>query len=138
MLYSLVLETPTEWPGWTESATRTEMRAAAADLRHLQGFLGAVGREQDVSSLGPEDAYLSTIAGKRPASWEGGGMDRARARGRSPVSGSKRHYRPGATKRLTVQATPVQEIAWTDAGRKMNMPLGPFLSFAWGRRRRRP
>jgi hypothetical protein len=64
MLYSLVLETPAEWPGWTESATRTEMRAAAADLRHLQGFLRAVGREKDVSSLGPEDAYLSTVAGK--------------------------------------------------------------------------
>jgi hypothetical protein len=64
MLYSLMLETPAEWPGWTESATRTEMRAAAADLRHLQGFLASVGREREVSSLDPEDAYLSTIAAK--------------------------------------------------------------------------
>jgi hypothetical protein len=75
MLYSLVLETPTEWPGWTESATRTELRAAAADLRHLQGFLGAVGRERHVSSLDAEDAYLSNIAEKlsrqlgRAAGW---------------------------------------------------------------------
>jgi hypothetical protein len=75
MLYSLILDTPTEWPGWTESATRTELRAAAADLRHLQGFLGAVGREKEVSSLSPEDAYLSLIAGKlsrqlgRAAGW---------------------------------------------------------------------
>src|SRR6476661_2810567 len=64
MLYSLMLETPAEWPGWTESATRTEMRAAAADLRHLQGFLASVGREREVSSLDPEDAYLSNIAAK--------------------------------------------------------------------------
>jgi len=35
MLYSLVLETPAEWPPWKESATRTELRAAAMDLRHL-------------------------------------------------------------------------------------------------------
>jgi hypothetical protein len=62
MLYSLMLETPAEWPGWTESATKTEMRAAAADLRHLQGFLASVGRERDVSSLDPEDAYLSGTA----------------------------------------------------------------------------
>jgi len=64
MLYSLMLETPAEWPGWTESATRTEMRAALADLRHLQGFLASVGRERQVSSLDPEDAYLSQIAAK--------------------------------------------------------------------------
>jgi hypothetical protein len=64
MLYSLVLETPAEWPPWTESATRTEMRAALADLRHLEGFLGAVGREREVSSLDPEDAYLSGIAAR--------------------------------------------------------------------------
>lgn len=64
MLYSLLLETPAEWPGWEESATKTEMRAAARDLRHLQGFLASVGREREVSSLDAEDAYLSMIAGK--------------------------------------------------------------------------
>ena len=64
MLYSLILEAPAEWPGWTESATRTEMRAAVADLRHLQGFLASVGREREVSSLDPEDAYLSNVAAR--------------------------------------------------------------------------
>jgi len=64
MLYSLLLDTPAEWPGWPESSTRTEMRAAVADLRHLQGFLGAVGRERETSSLDSEDAYLSNIAAK--------------------------------------------------------------------------
>jgi hypothetical protein len=64
MLYSLLLDSPAEWPGWPESSTRTEMRAAVADLRHLQGFLGAVGRERETSSLDPEDAYLSNVAAK--------------------------------------------------------------------------
>jgi hypothetical protein len=64
MLYSLILDTPTEWAGWPESATRTELRAAGADLRHLQGFLRAVGREREVSSLDAEDAYLSLVAGR--------------------------------------------------------------------------
>jgi hypothetical protein len=64
MLYSLILETPAEWPAWPESSTRTEMRAAVADLRHMQGFLASVGRERELSSLDPEDAYLSTLAAK--------------------------------------------------------------------------
>ena len=64
MLYSLLLETPAEWPGWTESTTRTELRAAAADLRHLEGFLAAVGKEHAVASLSIEDAFLSKIAAK--------------------------------------------------------------------------
>ena len=64
LLYSLILEAPAEWPPWAESTTRTELRAAAVDLRHLQGFLASVGRERQVSSLSPEDAYLALIAGK--------------------------------------------------------------------------
>src|SRR6476661_6795604 len=59
MLYSLLLDSPAEWPGWVESSTRTEMRAAVADLRHIQGFLASVGRERETSSLDSEDAYLS-------------------------------------------------------------------------------
>jgi hypothetical protein len=82
MLYSLMLDTPAEWPGWRESATKTEMRAAAADLRHLQGFLASVGRERDVSSLDAEDAYLSTVAAKLARQiGHAAGRDRARAGG---------------------------------------------------------
>jgi hypothetical protein len=85
MLYSLMLDTPTEWPGWTESATKTEMRAAAADLRHLQGFLGAVGRERDVSSLDAEDAFLSSIAARlsRQIGHAAAGIERELAGGRN-------------------------------------------------------
>jgi hypothetical protein len=64
MLHTMILENYRPWPGWPESSTRTEMRAALADLRHLQGFLGSVGREKDISSLDPEDAYLSNVAAK--------------------------------------------------------------------------
>jgi hypothetical protein len=64
MLHTMILESYDPWPGWPESSTRTEMRAAVADLRHMQGFLASVGREREVSSLDPEDAYLSTLAAK--------------------------------------------------------------------------
>ena len=64
MLHSMILESYDPWPGWPESSTRTEMRAALADMRHLQGFLASVGRERELSSLDPEDAYLSTLAAK--------------------------------------------------------------------------
>ena len=40
------------------------MRAAGADLRHLQGFLRSVEKEREVSSLDAEDAYLALMAGK--------------------------------------------------------------------------
>lgn len=64
MLYNLLLETPAEWPEWQESTTRVEMKAAAADLRHLQGFLRSVARENKVSSLDVEDGWLSNLARK--------------------------------------------------------------------------
>jgi hypothetical protein len=64
MLHTMILESYDPWPGWPESSTKTEMRAALADLRHLQGFLASVGREKDLSSLDPEDAYLSNTAAR--------------------------------------------------------------------------
>jgi hypothetical protein len=62
MLYGLVLEPPTGWPEWEASATRTELSAAVADLRHLQGFLTSVGQEHEAASLGPIDERLSRFA----------------------------------------------------------------------------
>jgi hypothetical protein len=50
------------WPPWEESSTRTEMRAALADLRHSVGFLASIGKERRVSSLSPGDAKLSKFA----------------------------------------------------------------------------
>ena len=67
MLHGMILESYNPWPGWPESSTRTELRAALADLRHLEGFLGAVGREHVVSSLTRPDDRLSRFAARRAA-----------------------------------------------------------------------
>ncbi len=63
-LFTMVLEHYGNWPAWTESPTRTELRAAVADLRHLEGFLTSVGREHRLSSLSSEDATLSQSAAR--------------------------------------------------------------------------
>jgi hypothetical protein len=80
MMYSLLLDTPAEWPGWPESSTRTELRAAVADLRHLQGFLWSVGSERKLSSLDVEDAFLSKLAPQlgKLAGWIEDGLAEAR------------------------------------------------------------
>jgi hypothetical protein len=67
MLFPMILENYDPWPGWPESSTRTELRAALADLRHLEGFLGVVGRENALSSLGREDDRLSRFAARQAA-----------------------------------------------------------------------
>jgi hypothetical protein len=67
MLHTLILEKCDPWPGWPESSTRTELRAALADLRHLEGFLGAVGREHALSSLRRGDDRLSRFASRQAA-----------------------------------------------------------------------
>ncbi len=67
MLHGMILESYNPWPGWPESSTRTELRAALADLRHLEGFLGAVGREHVASSLTRPDDRLSRFAARQAA-----------------------------------------------------------------------
>jgi hypothetical protein len=52
ILFTMILENYAPWPGWPESSTRTELRAALADLRHVEGFLGAVGRARRVFPWG--------------------------------------------------------------------------------------
>ena len=62
LLYHLALE-GTRRPA-DESLTRVDLRAAAADLRYLEGFLLAVERQAEDSSLPPEDEALARFAGK--------------------------------------------------------------------------
>lgn len=62
--FSMMLETYDRWPEWPESSTRMELRAAAADMRHLQGFLASIGQERHLSSLDKADARLSKHASK--------------------------------------------------------------------------
>jgi hypothetical protein len=62
LLLNLALECSGSWPVHPEGTTGSELRAVVSDLRHLQGFLGAVGREHIVSSLGSRDSALSQFA----------------------------------------------------------------------------
>jgi hypothetical protein len=62
--FTMMLESYDRWPAWRETSTRTEMRAAVADMRHLQGFLGSIGLERHHSSLDAGDAKLSKHASR--------------------------------------------------------------------------
>ena len=65
MLHESSLEMARYAPPGGESATREELRAAAADLRHLQGFLAAVARWQEESELSPADEELAALAARQ-------------------------------------------------------------------------
>jgi hypothetical protein len=65
LLHELVLEYYRHWPNWLEGVTATELRAAVADLRHLEGYLGAVGREHEEASLTEPEMALSRLAARQ-------------------------------------------------------------------------
>ena len=65
LLHELVLEYYHHWPNWLEGVTATELRAAVADLRHLEGYLGAVGREHEEASLTEPEMALSRLAARQ-------------------------------------------------------------------------
>jgi len=60
--YTMLLEVYGFWPEWPESSTRMELRAAVADMRHLQGFLASIGQERRMSALEPADHKLAKHA----------------------------------------------------------------------------
>jgi hypothetical protein len=65
LLFDLALECSRSWPHHPAGATHAELRAALADLRHLEGFLDAVGREHLVSSLDFTATALSQFAARQ-------------------------------------------------------------------------
>lgn len=65
LLHELVLEYYHHWPNWQEGVTATELRAAVADLRHLEGYLGAVGMEHEEASLTEPEMALSRLAARQ-------------------------------------------------------------------------
>lgn len=65
LLFNLSLECAPVWPHHPEGETRSELRAALADLRHLEGFLSWVGQEHVVSSLTETDDVLSRFAARQ-------------------------------------------------------------------------
>lgn len=58
VFYDLVLNHYDQWPDWPESPVRAELRAAVADLYHLQGFLLSVWKSSEVSSVAAADLPL--------------------------------------------------------------------------------
>jgi len=59
LLYSMVLEYWRYWLSEPEGHFRHQCHAVIADLRHLQGYLARLGREQERLSLEPFEARLS-------------------------------------------------------------------------------
>jgi hypothetical protein len=64
LFHELVLEYCHHWPNWPEGVTVTELRSALADLRHLEGYLGAVGREHEEAALTEAETALSQLAAR--------------------------------------------------------------------------
>jgi hypothetical protein len=59
LLYSIVLEYWHHWPEEPEGSFRHSARAVIADMRHIQGYLTYMGRENEASSLSPFEAHLA-------------------------------------------------------------------------------
>jgi hypothetical protein len=59
LLYSMALEYGRHWPREPEGSFRHQVRAALADLRHLQGYLSLLGREHEASALTESETRLS-------------------------------------------------------------------------------
>jgi hypothetical protein len=64
MLHESSLEMARYGPVTPGPGTREELAAAAADLRHTQGFLAAVARTREESVLPPADAALAELAAR--------------------------------------------------------------------------
>ncbi len=63
--YGLMLESSGEWPDWPESQTRAELRGVVVDLFQIQGFLGSIWKEGELSAVAAEDLPLC----KRALDW---------------------------------------------------------------------
>jgi hypothetical protein len=64
LLYDLVLE-QTRKMGDEDYVTRANLRAIAADLRYLEGYLDFIGRTLENSSVEPEEEALVRFAGRQ-------------------------------------------------------------------------
>jgi hypothetical protein len=62
LCHDMALELAPVWPVPPGSGVALQLRAAAADLRFLQGYLAFAGRDRHMSSLSPEDDALARLA----------------------------------------------------------------------------
>jgi hypothetical protein len=59
LLYNMVTEYWHLWPDEPEGSFRHSLRAVIADMRHIQGYLANLGRENEAARLPPFEAHLS-------------------------------------------------------------------------------
>ena len=64
LLYTLANEFSAGWPPEPEGSLRHQCRAAVADLRHMQGFLGMLGRDLECSPAKNHEGYLARVCGR--------------------------------------------------------------------------
>jgi len=65
MLYDMSLEFCRHWPYHAEGETRAQLRAAIADMRHLEGFLTTYARGPQDFQLSEPERHLCDFAGER-------------------------------------------------------------------------
>jgi hypothetical protein len=61
LIYTMAAELSGDGPSEPEGSPRHQCRAAVADLRFLQGFLGALGRPMECARAG-HDGHLARVA----------------------------------------------------------------------------
>ncbi len=61
LIYTMASEGDNDWPSEPEGHPRHQLRAAVADLRFLQGFLGSLGRPLECTRAG-HDGHLARLA----------------------------------------------------------------------------
>ena len=61
LIFTMASEGDNDWPAEPEGNPRHQLRAAVADLRFLQGFLGALGRPMECARAG-HDGHLARVA----------------------------------------------------------------------------
>ena len=61
LIYAMASEGDNDWPAEPEGDPRHQCRAAVADLRFMQGFLGALGRPMECTRAG-HDGHLARVA----------------------------------------------------------------------------
>jgi hypothetical protein len=66
-LHDRALESATRWPVPPGYGVALQLRAAAADLRFLQGYLTQAGHDRHMSSLAPEEEALAHLAERQAA-----------------------------------------------------------------------
>jgi len=64
MLFELVLEFRGYWPNQPEGHIRTELRAAVADLRVIQGHLASVGNPEMTSPNTPQEGHHARVSAR--------------------------------------------------------------------------